>query len=243
MKPLKLLNFLPFLAIGFLEKVSAEAGNQLCYPSNNVTLTQTDSKVLNLKSKTIRKPTFDFLLDFWHPVSTPMFRLLFGRSKMPELGTAHCHPFTQELSNLLMEEYKFSWMKIVSDVQIIDDNPWWCKEYGTLNPQQDFDKDSPSTHICYPKGWTDGIGKFICNLQHWDQMILRSEKELIWRCIPSEFWCKNINSANTYMDIFGAILSCLIILQTSSFFLDVIFALTAPQPAIGPILPKPAPAA
>ena len=95
MKPLKLLNFLPFLAIGFLEKVSAEAGNQLCYPSNNVTLAQTDSKVFNLKSKTIRKPTFDFLLDFWYPVSTPMFRLLFGRSKMPEIGTSHCHPFTE----------------------------------------------------------------------------------------------------------------------------------------------------
>ena len=243
MKPLKLLIFLSFLVIGFLETVSAVAGNQLCYPSNNVTFTQTDSKVSGLKSKTIRKPTFDFLLDFWHPVSSPMFRLLFGHSKMPEPGTTHCHPFTEDLSNLLMEEYQFSWMKIVSDVQIIDNNPWWCKEYGTLNPQQDFDEDSPSTHICYPKGWTDGIGKFICNLQHWDQIILRSENELIWRCIPSEFWCKNITSVNTYMDIIVAILSYIIILQTLGLFFNVIYSLTVPQPAIGPILPKPAPAA
>lgn len=243
MKPLKLFIFLPFLAIGFLEKVSAVAGNQLCYPNNNATLTQTDSKVLGLKSKSIRKPTIDFLLDFWYPVSTPMFRLIFGHSKMPDPGTAHCRPFTQELSNLLLEEYQFSWMKIVSDVQIIDDNPWWCKKYGTLNPKKHFEEGSPSTHICYPKGWTDGIGKFICDLQHWDQIILRNEKEPTWRCIPSEFWCKNINSANTYMDIIVAILSYVIILQISSLFIDGIFLLTDPHPVIGPILPKPAPAA
>ena len=152
MKPLKLFIFLSFLVIGFLDKVSAVAENQLCYPSNNVTLTQTDSKVSGLKSKTTRKPTLDGLLDFWYPVSSPMFRLLFGHSKMPEIGTAHCHPFTQELSNLLMEEYQFTWMKIISDVQIIDNNPWWCKEYGTLNHPQpfEFDENSPSTHICYP---------------------------------------------------------------------------------------------
>ena len=144
-----------------------------------------------------------------------------------------------------MEEYQFTWMKIISDVQIIDNNPWWCKEYGTLNHPQpfEFDENSPSTHICYPKGWTDGIGKVICNLQHWDQIILRSEKELIWRCIPSEFWCKNITSANTYMDIIVAILSYVIFLQISGLFLDRIYSLTVPQPVFGPILPKPAPAA
>ena len=53
------------------------------------------------------------------------------------------------------------------------------------------------------KEWTDGIGKFICNLEHWDQMILKSEKELTWHCIPEYETCpyQKIRSFNTKMDI------------------------------------------
>ena len=57
--------------------------------------------------------------------------------------------FTEELSDLLMDEYQFSLMRIVSDVEIIDGNPWWCKDFGTLNrPQPLFVENW--THICYP---------------------------------------------------------------------------------------------
>ena len=47
-------------------------------------------------------------------------------------------------------------MKIVSDVEIIDGNPWWCKDYGTLNHSQPIDKETipwwEPSHVCYPKG-------------------------------------------------------------------------------------------
>ena len=59
--------------------------------------------------------------------------------------------FNEELSKLLMDEYQFSLMRIVSDVEIIDGNPWWCKDFGTLNhPQPLFVENW--THVCYPKG-------------------------------------------------------------------------------------------
>ena len=73
-----------------------------------------------------------------------------------------------------MDEYQFSLMKIVSDVELIDGNPWWCKDFGTLNHPKPLIVENWYTHICYPKYWTDGIGKFMCsNLEHWDQIILR----------------------------------------------------------------------
>ena len=172
MKILKHIIFLLlFLAIGLVGKVSAEDGNQLCYPGYNITLSHADSKFLNLKSKNIRKPILEFMAVFSHH-SPPLSDLLFGQPKMPETN-AHCHPLTEELSNLLMNEYQFSWMNIVSDVQMIDGNPWWCKDYGLLNPSKPFDENMDVTHVCYPKYWTDGIGKYMCDLQHWDQMILR----------------------------------------------------------------------
>ena len=233
---------LSFLVIGLLGKVCAENGNQLCYPGDNITVSQADSK-LNLKSKTIRKPTLDFWEHYWGHVSNPMSDLIFGRPKMPEIDTTHqCHPFSDELSNLLMEEYTFSWMKIVSDVQIIDSNPWWCTNFGTPNHPKTFDEKLTSPHyVCYPKHWTDGIGKFMCDLKHQDQLILRSEKELIWRCIPFEFWCRNINSYHNYMDVIALLLSLRILFQVLSLIAKGIELLT--NHVIGPIFPKPAPAA
>ena len=74
MKPLKQLIFLTlFLAIVLVGKVSTEDGNQVCYPGDNIT----DSKLLGLKSKNIRKP----ILDFWeyylvHYVGNPMIGFL-----------------------------------------------------------------------------------------------------------------------------------------------------------------------
>ena len=62
----------------------------------------------------------------WPFVTTPISNKLFGRPKIPELGTTHCHPFTEDLTNLLMDEHNFSLNRIVSDVQTIDGNPWWC---------------------------------------------------------------------------------------------------------------------
>ena len=59
--------------------------------------------------------------------------------------------FTEELSYLLMDEYQFSLMRIVSDVEIIDGNPWWCKDFGTLNHPQPLFVEI-WTHVCYPKG-------------------------------------------------------------------------------------------
>ena len=106
-----------------LGKVSAEDGNQLCYPGDNIT----DSKLLSLKSKDIRKPTLDFWQYYWDNVKGLFWQKLFGSMKLPKSDITHCHPFAEELTNLLMEEYQFSWMEIISDVEVIDDNPWWCK--------------------------------------------------------------------------------------------------------------------
>ena len=240
MATLKHFIFLPFIVIGLLGKVSvAQAGSRLCYPGDNITLIQTtDSKI----SKTIRKPTLDFWQHYWGHVRTPLSNLLFGRPKMPETNiTQHCHPYTEELSNLLMKEYQFSWMKIISDVQIIDGHPWWCKDYGTLNHPQPFDENLGITHVCYLKDWTDGIGKFMCDLQHWDQIILRSENELIWRCIPFEFWCRDISSYNECLSIIVTLLFFGILLPVLSKVMNLIFNWFLP--VIGPIFPKPAPAA
>ena len=104
-----------FLAIGLIGKVSTKNGDQGCHPGDN-----------NTDLKNLRKPTLDFKADFWPFVTTPIMNKLFGRPKMPELGTTHCHPFTEDLTNLLMDEYHFSLNRIVSDVQTIDGNPWWC---------------------------------------------------------------------------------------------------------------------
>ena len=52
-----------FLAIGLVEKISAEAGDQLCYPGENIT----DSK-LDLKFKIDRKSTIFFeeeMIEVW----------------------------------------------------------------------------------------------------------------------------------------------------------------------------------
>ena len=161
MKTLKhLMSLLLFLSIALMGKVSAEVGNQLCYPGDNIT----DSKLFSLKSKNIRKPTLYFWEHYWPYVRSVYSELFFGSLKMPETyglihgnrqqvqnnAKQHCHPFTEELSNLLMDEYQFSFMKIVSDIQIIDDNPWWCKDYGTLNHPMPFG--GKPTHYCYPKG-------------------------------------------------------------------------------------------
>ena len=78
----------------------------------------------------------------------------------------------------------------------------------------------------------------MCDLEHQDQIILRSEKELLWRCIPFEFWCRNINSYHNYMDIIALLLSFVILLVGKA---KVIELLT--NHVIGQILPKPAPAA
>ena len=135
MKILKRLIFLPlFLAIGLVGKVLAEAGDEVCYPGDNIT----DSKLLGLKSKNIRKPTLDFWQYYWDNVKGLFWRKLFGSLKLPKTDITHCHPFTEELINLLMEEYQFSWMEIISDVEVIDDNPWWCKGLSYLKTHMDF---------------------------------------------------------------------------------------------------------
>ena len=134
MKTLNPLIFLPFLAIGLPGKASAEDGNQLCYPGDNIT----DSKLFSLKSKDIRKPTLDFWQYYWDNVKGLFWPKLFGSMKLPKTDITHCHPFTEELTNLLMEEYQFSWMEIISDVEIIDDNPWWCKGLSDLKPCMDY---------------------------------------------------------------------------------------------------------
>ena len=125
-------------------------------------------------------------------------------------------------------------MRIVSDVQTIDANPWWCTDFGTPNHPQPFDEKLTSPHyVCYPKNWTDGIGKFMCDLKHQDQIILGSEKELIWRCIPSEFRCRNINNYHYYMDVIALLLSFEILLLTLRLIVKriEIFALNLPKPA------------
>ena len=136
MATLKHFIFLPFIVIGLLGKVSvAQAGSRLCYPGDNITLIQTtDSKI----SKSIRKPTLDFWQYYWDNVKGPIWQRFFGCLKFSKTNITHCHPFTEELTNLLMEEYQFSWMEIISDVEIIDDNPWWCKGLSDLKTHMDY---------------------------------------------------------------------------------------------------------
>ena len=135
MKILKHLIFLPiFLAIGLVGKVSTEDGNQLCYPGDNIT----DSNLFSLKSKDIRKPTLDFRQAYWNNVQGLIWQRLFGSYKLSKTNITHCHPFTEELTNLLMEEYQFSWMEIISNVEIINDNPWWCKGLSDLKMHMDY---------------------------------------------------------------------------------------------------------
>ena len=108
------------------------------------------------------------------------------------------------------------------------------------------------------KEWTDGIGKFICNLEHWDQMILKSEKELTWHCIPEYETCpyQKIRSFNTKIDIIAIFASFGISLVVLPKVLDLIgkgivllvnrFVLygtwTAPNPVIAQMWLQPAPA-
>ena len=93
-----------FLTIGLVGKVSAEAVDQVCYPGDNIT----DSK-LDLKFKTVRKPTLDFLEFYWPYVRSLASEILFGKIEYPETwwtkvgnhyhtetnAKQHCHPFTQ----------------------------------------------------------------------------------------------------------------------------------------------------
>ena len=105
MKSLNPLIYLTlFLAIGLVRKVSTEAGDQVCYPGDNIT----NSK-LDLKFKTIRKPTLDFWEEYWPHVRSLASEILFGKIKYPETwwtkrgnhhrtetnAKQHCHPFTQ----------------------------------------------------------------------------------------------------------------------------------------------------
>ena len=128
---MKHLIFLPFLAFGLLVKVSAEVGDQLCYPGDNIT----NSNLFNLKSKNFRKPTLDFQQYYCQSL---IWQWLFGSYKLSKTNITHCHPFTEELTNLLMEEYQFSWMEIISNVEIINDNPWWCKGLSDLKMHMDY---------------------------------------------------------------------------------------------------------
>ena len=134
MKTLNPLIFLPFLAIGLLGKVSAEARLSYSYSNSysnsysySLSFAEAGNQLFSLRSKNIRKPKLDFWQYYWNNVKCPIWQLLFGSSKLPKTNITHCHPFTEELTNLLMEEFQFSWMKIISDVEIIDGNPWWCK--------------------------------------------------------------------------------------------------------------------
>ena len=136
MKPLKQLIFLTlFLAIVLVGKVSTEDGNQVCYPGDNIT----DSNLFSLKSKNIWNPTLDFWQYHWDSVKKgPIWQLLVVSLKLSNANITHCHPFSEELTNLLMEEHQFSWMEIISDVEIIDDNPWWCKGLSDLKTHMDY---------------------------------------------------------------------------------------------------------
>ena len=68
---------------------------------------------------------------------------------MTLLGTTHCHPFTEDLTNLLMDEYNFSLNRIVSDVQTIDRNPWWCT--GKYLSEALLFADHGGEHVVYKK--------------------------------------------------------------------------------------------
>ena len=93
----------------------------------------------------------------------------------------------------------------------------------------------------------------ICDTQQWDQIILKSQKEIIWRCVPIEFWCEDLSFYNYYMDVFVILLSFGLFVIVPSFLIMKGIELLAnryllfgtwiaPQPVNGPILPQPAPA-
>ena len=73
METLKQLIFLTlFLAIGLVGKASTEDGNQVCYLGDNIT----NSKLLDLQSKNIRKPTLDFWVYYLGLVGNPKIGFL-----------------------------------------------------------------------------------------------------------------------------------------------------------------------
>ena len=81
-----------FLAIGLVGKVSAEEGDQACHPGDNI-----------VYLKNLRKPTLDFKADFWPFVTTPISNKLFGRPKMPELGTKVINLGSDTFGNLIFK--------------------------------------------------------------------------------------------------------------------------------------------
>ena len=85
----------------------------------------------------------------------------------------------------------------------------------------------------------------MCDTQQWDQIILKIQKEAIWRCVPFEFWCRDINSYNRYLDII-IILVCFGLLNLTLILMvkGILLLLNRfdPYPGIGPILPTTAPA-
>ena len=81
-----------FLAIGLIGKVSTKNGDQACHPGD----------ITNLKI--LRKPTLDFKADFWPFVTTPISNKLFGRPKMPELGTKVTNLGSDTFGNLIFQK-------------------------------------------------------------------------------------------------------------------------------------------
>ena len=125
-----------FLLLTF---TTVQAKDQHCNPGDNYTL---------ISTQTMRKPTLRFVEVFWHYPQSLLSRLVFGDSEMSTTCKTRCHPLTEELFALLVEEYQYSWMKINSEIQIFDDNPWWCKDFGKLNHPEQFDSENspPSRH-------------------------------------------------------------------------------------------------
>ena len=86
----------------------------------------------------------------------------------------------------------------------------------------------------------------MCDTQQWDQIILKIQKEAIWRCVPFEFWCRDINSYNLYLDIiiilvcFGIFTIALTLIMKG--IVEFLVNGFDPYPGIGPILPTTAPA-
>ena len=89
----KLIFLALFLAIGLVGKVSTVDGDQGCHPGDN-----------NTDLKNLRKPTLDFKADFWPFVTTPISNKLFGRPKMPELGTKVINLGSDTFGNLIFQK-------------------------------------------------------------------------------------------------------------------------------------------
>jgi hypothetical protein len=80
-------------------KISAEAGDQLCYPGENIT----NSK-LDLKFKIIRKPTLFLGEEYWPHDTSLASKCLFGKIKYPETyyekrGNHHSPPTVKSMQN------------------------------------------------------------------------------------------------------------------------------------------------